>query len=161
MEATPINVNGINDLVHSIQHANKFFLDQTQRQVNTALTLRNWVIGYYIVEYEQKGADRAEYGERLIRNLSERLTKAGIKGLSHRNLLLFKQFYQTYSHLAPALETYTQLIDVKRFQIGQSLPDQLQNIDNQSNEIAQAVTAQFRMRQNPRSEERRVGKECW
>ncbi len=79
MEATPINVNGINDLVHSIQHANKFFLDQTQRQVNTALTLRNWVIGHYIVEYEQKGADRAEYGERLIQNLSDRLGKAGIK----------------------------------------------------------------------------------
>lgn len=148
MEAIPINVNGINGLVHSIQHANKFFLDQTQRQVNTALTLRNWVIGYYIVEYEQKGADRAEYGERLIRNLSERLTKAGIKGLSRTNLQFFKQFYQTYPHLAPALEGYTQLIDVKSLQIGQSVTGQLQQSDNQSNIISQSVTAQFSDRQN-------------
>ena len=81
MEATPINLDGINALVQSIQTANKFFLDQTQRQVNTVLTLRNWVIGYYIVEYEQKGEDRADYGERLVRNLSELLRKAGIKGL--------------------------------------------------------------------------------
>lgn len=39
METTPIHVNGINDLVHSIQTANKSFLDQAQRQVNTALTI--------------------------------------------------------------------------------------------------------------------------
>jgi hypothetical protein len=55
-------------LVQSIKTANKFFLDQTQRQVNTSLTLRNWVIGYYIVEYEQKGKDRAEYGGKLVDN---------------------------------------------------------------------------------------------
>jgi predicted nuclease of restriction endonuclease-like (RecB) superfamily len=38
--------------------------------VNTSLTLRNWIIGYYIVEYEQNGKDRAEYGEKLIRMIS-------------------------------------------------------------------------------------------
>ena len=46
--------------------------DQTQRQavqaVNVALTLRNWLIGYHIVEYEQHGSDRAQYGERLLDN---------------------------------------------------------------------------------------------
>ncbi|HEV2479413.1 MAG TPA: PDDEXK nuclease domain-containing protein [Puia sp.] len=132
MNATPINVSGISDLVHSIQHANKFFLDQTQRQVNTALTLRNWVIGYYIVEYEQKGADRAEYGERLIRNLSERLKKAGIKGLSFRNLQLFKQFCLTYP------------------QIVQTVSAQLQIDDSQVNKIVQSVTAQSATtQQNP------------
>jgi hypothetical protein len=72
--------------------------------VNTALTLRNWVIGYYIVEYEQKGADRAEYGERLIRNLSERLGKANIKGISRTNLL-FNRSSTTGPHLLGVYET--------------------------------------------------------
>ncbi len=51
-------------LVSVIQKANKFFLDQAQKQVNTSLTLRNWLVGYYIIEYEQNGQDRAEYGIR-------------------------------------------------------------------------------------------------
>src|SRR6201990_3243013 len=102
MKTTALNITGLNDLVHSIQHANTFFLDQTQRQVNTALTLRNWVIGYYIVEYEQKGKDRAEYGGKLVEKLAERVKKARIKGLSHSNLQLFKQFYIVYPQLAPA-----------------------------------------------------------
>jgi predicted nuclease of restriction endonuclease-like (RecB) superfamily len=111
MGTTSLNLNGITDLVQSIQTANKFFLDQTQRQVNTSLTLRNWVIGYYIVEYEQKGEDRAAYGGKLIEKLAERLKKAGIKGLSHSNLQLFKQFYTVYAHLAIAFKNYPQLID--------------------------------------------------
>ena len=96
METTPINVNGINELVHSIQTANKFFLDQTQRQVNTALTLRNWVIGYYIVEYEQEGADRAEYGERfyeteaIVNNWSVRELERAIDSMLYERTGLSK-----------------------------------------------------------------------
>ncbi len=131
MEATPINLHGINELVHSIQSANKFFLDQTQRQVNTALTLRNWVIGYYIVEYEQKGEDRAEYGKRLVRNICALLREAGIKGLSFTILHTCKQFYQAYP------------------QIVRSVPEQLQIDGNQSIEIVQTVSEQFKVRQNP------------
>lgn len=150
MNTTPLNTTGFNDLVHAIQHANKFFLDQTQRQVNTALTLRNWVIGYYIVEYEQKGADRAEYGERLIRNLSERLSKAGIKGLSNSNLHFFKQFYQVYPQLAPALGQYTHFIDSARLQIFQSPTGKLQNADNQINKINQTASEESDgVRHNP------------
>ena len=58
-------------LVTSIAQAH----DHTQRRavqaINVALTLRNWLIGYHIVEYEQHGSDRAQYGERLL----ERLTR--------------------------------------------------------------------------------------
>ena len=35
------------------------------------MTLRNWAIGYYIVEYEQDGSDRAEYGSHLLKNLEK------------------------------------------------------------------------------------------
>ena len=73
-------ISGIKDLerlVSAIQQTNQFFLNQIQRQVNTSFTLRNWLVGYYIVEYEQNGADRAEYGKKLLQNLADRLKNAG------------------------------------------------------------------------------------
>jgi predicted nuclease of restriction endonuclease-like (RecB) superfamily len=128
MGTTSINIVGINELVQSIKTANKFFLDQTQRQVNTSLTLRNWVIGYYIVEYEQKGKDRAEYGGKLIENLARRIKKAGIKGHSYSNLQLFKQFYTIYPRFASALTKYPQLIDNKRIEILQTVSGEFADI---------------------------------
>ena len=65
------------------------------KAINVSLTLRNWLIGFYIVEYEQNGDDRADYGTMLERRLAGSLQQ---KGLSERNLKLFKQFYQTYPH---------------------------------------------------------------
>ena len=112
-------------LVSSIQKANRFFLDQVQKQVNTSLTLRNWIIGYYIMEYEQNGQDRAEYGEKLFQKLADRLKKAGIKGLSFTVLHLCKQFYETYP------------------QILQSLPEEFHSIHFQSIEKKQGSLAQF------------------
>ena len=47
---------------------------QASRAVNTSRTLRNWVIGFHITEYEQHGTDRGKYGDRLIERLSDRLT---------------------------------------------------------------------------------------
>jgi hypothetical protein len=93
--------------------------------VNTALTLRNWVIGYYIVEYEQKGKDRAEYGGKLIERLAARVKKAGIKGVSYRNLQLFKQFHSRYPQLASALVKYPQLIDNNTVEIVQTVSAEL------------------------------------
>ena len=49
-------------LVDAIQQAHNQLSDQARRAVNTSLTLRNWLIGLYIREYEQHGADRAQYG---------------------------------------------------------------------------------------------------
>jgi hypothetical protein len=54
-----------------IENINTYFSDYGNRQVNYAYTLRNWLIGMYLFEYEQKGQDRAEYGENLYRNLSK------------------------------------------------------------------------------------------
>lgn len=47
--------NNLEYLATNIQQTNSFFLDKVQRQVNTALTLRNLIIGYHIVEYKQSG----------------------------------------------------------------------------------------------------------
>lgn len=59
-------------------------------------TLRNWLIGCYIVEYEQKGRDRAKYGDRLLKRLEESVNTKGL------NLTLFKnsrRFYLLYSQI--------------------------------------------------------------
>jgi hypothetical protein len=55
-------VKNLEQLTTTIQQTNQYFLAQAQKQVNTSLTIRNWVIGYYISEYELLGKDRATYG---------------------------------------------------------------------------------------------------
>jgi predicted nuclease of restriction endonuclease-like (RecB) superfamily len=69
--------------------------------VNKSLTVRNWLIGYYIVEYEQNGEDRATYGAKLIEKLADKLSH--IKGIDKRSLFKFKQFYLTYNYLADSI----------------------------------------------------------
>lgn len=66
------------------------------RAINQMATLRNWLIGCYIVEYEQKGSDRAKYGDRLLKRLEERVKTKGL------NLTLFKnsrRFYLLYPQI--------------------------------------------------------------
>ncbi len=93
----------IDSLVLVIKDTNLFFQNQVQKQVNVALTLRNWAIGHYLAEYEQRGSDRAEYGEQLYKNLSQKLARVGIKGLSYTTLHLCKQFYLTYPQIVQTL----------------------------------------------------------
>ncbi|MEZ0372708.1 MAG: DUF1016 N-terminal domain-containing protein [Candidatus Sericytochromatia bacterium] len=66
------------------------------RAVNQHLTLRNWLVGLYIVEYEQHGEDKAKYGSGLLKKLAKRLEQ---KSLSYRNLRLFRQFYISYPQI--------------------------------------------------------------
>jgi DUF1016 N-terminal domain len=63
------------------------------QQVNYWLTARNWLVGYYLTEYEQDGQDRAAYGERLLPELARTLRARGVTGLSLTNLKLCRQFY--------------------------------------------------------------------
>lgn len=91
--------NNFTALVASITETSHYFQQQAQKQVNVALTLRNWLIGAYLVEYEQHGQDKAEYGEKLYKNLASRLKEANLKGLSFTNLHLFKQFYLAYPQI--------------------------------------------------------------
>jgi len=88
-----------NHLVDSIRHVHKHLAAQAGRAVNISLTMRNWGIGYYIREYEQNGADRARYGDRLLGMLSERLTETGMEGMAPRSLRLYRQFYLTYPEI--------------------------------------------------------------
>ena len=71
------------------------------RTVNTAQVMANWLIGREIFEEEQRGKRRADYGQQLVAQLSERLTAAYGKGWSVQNLFYMKQFYQSYPRLLP------------------------------------------------------------
>lgn len=68
------------------------------RHTNTAMTAAYWMIGRRIVIEEQKGADKAAYGEGLLKNLSKELTVEFGNGFSYANLYNMRQFYLTYTN---------------------------------------------------------------
>lgn len=70
---------------------------QVLRTVNSTMVYTYFEIGRMIVEEEQNGKDRAEYGKQLLKGLSDQLTKEFGKGFSLRNLEQIRQFYMTYS----------------------------------------------------------------
>jgi predicted nuclease of restriction endonuclease-like (RecB) superfamily len=69
--------------------------------INLSLTTRNWLIGCYIVEYEQHGSDRAKYGEKLLKRLAERVNK---RGINETLLKASRAFYLNYPHIKSYLE---------------------------------------------------------
>ena len=60
---------------------------------NQSLVLRNWMIGSYIVQFEQQGSDRAKYGARLLERLAADLKNRGVKGLGLSMLELSRRFF--------------------------------------------------------------------
>jgi hypothetical protein len=89
-------MNTLENLTTVIQDTNTFFLNKVQKQVNTAMTLRNWLIGSHIVEYEQLGEDRATYGQMVLETLAARLKQKDLKGMAETTLKLFRQLYLIY-----------------------------------------------------------------
>lgn len=63
------------------------------RAVNTIMTATYWEVGRHIVKYEQKGKKRAQYGQKLLQQLSSDLTKKFGRGFSERNLEQMRLFY--------------------------------------------------------------------
>jgi len=93
------NQRGLMDyaaLLGAIEQAHQTAQRQAAQSVNLTLTLRNWLVGYHIVEYEQQGRDRAEYGERLLEILSRDLKQRLVRGYGWRNLEMFRRFYRSY-----------------------------------------------------------------
>ena len=72
------------------------------KTINQATTLRNWIIGCYIVEYEQNGSDRAKYGDNLLKSLEKRI---GQKGLNVTLFQLSRLFYRDYPHIGTLVST--------------------------------------------------------
>ena len=65
--------------------------------INSTITTTYFLIGKRIVEEEQGGVERAEYGKNLKKNLSKKLTENYGKGFAERNLEQMRKFYLTYS----------------------------------------------------------------
>ena len=76
---------------------------QAAHAVNLALTSRNWLMGCYIVEFEQNGEDRAAYGEQLLKKLEQRLKT---KGLNERRFREFRRLYLVYPQLKEQILHY-------------------------------------------------------
>ena len=76
---------------------------QAAHAVNLALTSRNWLMGCYIVEFEQNGEDRAAYGEQLLKKLEQRLKT---KGLNERRFREFRRLYLVYPQLKEPITQY-------------------------------------------------------
>jgi len=58
-------------LLSSIENTHDKLISRTYNQINYYNTIRNWLIGYFIFEFEQYGEDRAIYGKAILKNLSK------------------------------------------------------------------------------------------
>jgi predicted nuclease of restriction endonuclease-like (RecB) superfamily len=86
-------------VVGAILNIHSECIKHAERAVSVGVTLRNWAIGLYIFEYEQRGSDRAQYGARVLDVISTRLTRDGVDGVAPRSLRQYRQFYLTYPEL--------------------------------------------------------------
>lgn len=126
--------NDFDILVGRIESANEVLQNNARVVINRHVTAKAWLTGYYIVEYEQHGADRAKYGEKLIPELSKRLGK---NKYSVSTLKLYRQFYQVYPTLAYEILDFVKTLPA----IGQSPIIQLQLPVYQSCEKSQSLIA--------------------
>jgi predicted nuclease of restriction endonuclease-like (RecB) superfamily len=95
----PAPAGDFDSLVTSIVRIHQETRDFAAKAVNVALTLRNWLIGCRIVEFEQLGKDRAAYGEKLLPALAKRLAAAGLKRVDVRELRRFRLLYEMYPQI--------------------------------------------------------------
>lgn len=124
---------------------------QATHAINLSLTARNWLIGHHIVEYEQCGKDRAQYGTQLLNNLA---TKINRRGLNARRLREFRLFYSRYPQLGPEVISFIGKLvqgnnDIASFEIWQSPTAKLQKVENQENGIWRLATAKLEQYQTP------------
>ena len=127
-------------LVNSIEQIHSHFQQQASKAVNVSLTLRNWLIGFYIVEYEQKGEDKAKYGEKLLTKLAERCTS--IKGLDERTFRNFRLLYLYYPQIQSLITLQSKFPPIRR-----SLTTESGNNENPESEfqIWVSLTTEFQL----------------
>ena len=90
------NVHSFDDLTKIIQDTHDAAQTSAVKAINRMQTMRNWLIGYYIIEFEQHGKDRAEYGARLLKKLEERVNRKGLTETLFKNS---RKFYRLYPQM--------------------------------------------------------------
>jgi predicted nuclease of restriction endonuclease-like (RecB) superfamily len=97
-------------LISSIDETHQTLQQSAVKAVNSHITLRNWLIGYYIVEFEQNGEDRAQYGAKLLKELANSLK---IKGLGETNLKQCRKFFQLYPQISQTVSDFLEKNPIK------------------------------------------------
>ena len=118
-------------MVESLFNKVANLIEQARARVATAMNVAEvytkYQIGRYIVEEEQSGKKRAEYGKQVLEGLSERLTAHYGDGWSYSNLRQIRQFFLTYSNLT---DTVCQISDTPNFTLSWSHYQVLMRIKN-------------------------------
>lgn len=124
-ENTEIKFDGLVGLFEQTQATMQ---RQAAHSVDIALVVRNWLFGWYIVEFENGGAERAEmYGKELIKQLSCKLTETLGKGFSKRSLEQYRKFYLVYSEIAQALPAQSSGVNTIQPALSVTFPETLQS----------------------------------
>ena len=123
-------LHSFNDLASIIQTTHDAAQSSAVKEINRMQTMRNWLIGYYIVEFEQNGKDRAEYGTQLLKKLEERVDR---KGLTTTLFKWARKFYRLYP----------QMMENLPIPICATVMHQLQPIENKEDTIGASMTHQF------------------
>lgn len=132
-------------LVGHINQVQDVLQAQAAHAVNLSLTARNWLVGYYIVEFEQHGEDRARYGDNLINRLAKDINR---KGFEPRRLREYRQIYIVYPQLGTSIASYLQknskeLPASGALSIWQTASAKLQTPENQADGIWRSASAKL------------------
>ena len=105
------------------------------RAVNAVMTASYWEVGRRIVEFEQGGKKRADYGEMLVERLSADLTAKFGRGFSLQNLYKYRQFFLTFPEILPTVsgEFITNKLPTLS---GESVPGDVQSLPAQLSDLA-------------------------
>ena len=123
-------LHSFNDLASIVQTTHDAAQSSAVKAINRMQTMRNWLIGYYIVEFEQHGKDRAEYGTQVLKKLEERVHR---KGLTTTLFKWARKFYRLYP----------QMMENLPIPICATVMHQLQPIENKEDTIGASMTHQF------------------
>ncbi|MBS4097957.1 MAG: DUF1016 family protein [Sulfuricella sp.] len=113
------------DVVRSIVDVHQELRAQASRAVNLSLTLRNWMIGYYIDAFELRGSNRADYGDELFAKLAQELTAASLSNCNKRQLYRYLRFFRTYPQIVGTLSPKLRgllLVDHAASKVGTASP---------------------------------------
>ncbi len=112
----PKPASGYAHMVESIGGLIDAARQRVTQTINTEMARLYWEIGRHVVEYEQGGSDRAQYGARLLEHLSADLTRRYGRGFSLRNLRNFRLLYQAFPirQAVPAELSWTHLLLILR-----------------------------------------------
>ena len=136
-------MENIDLLAGQIQQLHLQFQSYALKQVNQSLTLRNWLIGNFIVEFEQDGSNRAAYGQQTLAMLADRMSHKGLKSFSERSLRLYRQFYTVYPEIWQLPIAKLQTAEKEGIRIWQLPIAKLDSFLKQPRELAVGSGSQF------------------